>query len=602
MADCGEQMENPIYVVTQSSDVSEYLPEQWQTCESINSLRSGRKKLRDNKPAMVVLCIGGDEDILLGQEIARYIREGMANRDTRIVLLHDPAQQLDEVAWLEEFQINACLTADPARQHFNRSVLNRELDTFSYIENNYRQHDAETEMLVCITRFSRADENITTLLSTFAETLAKLSHAICHFEIYIEMESRYRVRNRDRSKKHLAEQMQAIVVNGQLPACLSMAIAEQKPQINLLHDNGGIDALLARIETPVGSYLTFPIVVYNRVICLLFFLIPEAEMARVSMKQINIINKAAEQLTVLLERKQAESSLKKQYTRLKDTLLELKSTKQALAHNEKLASIGRMAAGIAHEINNPLSFVISNFTSMDSYLDNIIKLQEMQSELLTSIDIQQDQKVTALKQHLAEFEEQAGIEFILEDIRAIVADSFNGLQRVKNIITDLSSFSHNYDGQKDYIDIAIVLSDTLKMLKYDLTDKVIVKQDIRFEKAFYSNAGLMEQVLINLIKNALQALVDAGTEAPEIAISAQETAGGLTLTVRDNGPGMSEAVKAKIYEPFFTTKGVGAGTGLGLSVVYNIVQRLGGMIECESQLGQFTQFTLTFPLAQPEEE
>lgn len=589
-------MEYPVLVVCQSNDGSQFLPEDWFSYELVTSLRNARKKMRHMKPALVILCVGTEEDISLAEDVAGYIRQGLSNQDSRMVLLHEASLQIDEVAWLEQHQINACLSTSPAKTMFNRSVFKREIETFHHIESNNQQHEAETELLICITRFSRAEENINVLLASFSASLSKLCHAACSFEIYIESHSRIQVRAPDSVPREWLSTMQSLAAVDSLSPCIAQAIDEQNPQINLLQQDTGIEALTRQVPEEIGSYLTFPIVVYNKVVCVLFYLIPEKEMSRVSMKQINIINKAAEQLTILLERKRAETSLKKQYNRLKDTLLELKSTKQALEHNEKLASIGRMAAGIAHEINNPLSFVMSNIASMDEYLNNIMQLQAMQSELLLSIDIQQNQKASALHQNISQFEEQAGIPFILEDIRAVVSDSFNGLQRVKNIITDLRSFSHNHQTEKTECDISTVLDETLKMVRYDLPDTVTIKQDVSFDKVFYSHAGLMEQVLINLIKNAVQALSEAETDNPQIMIKVTEENAHLMVTVEDNGPGMSEQTKAKIYEPFFTTKKIGDGTGLGLSVVYNIVQRLEGTIECDSVLGSHTRFVLRFPL------
>ncbi len=589
-------MDSTVFVVGQSAKTSVFLTDNGIAFELLTSLRNAKKKLRSTKPALVVLSVTSEEDIHLCQGVARYVRQGLVNLDTRLVLLHEPGQKVDEVSWFDECQINACLTPSLERSTLNASVLKREIATFEYIENTQKQHDAETEMLVCISRFSRADENITALLSIFSEALARLCHAACSFEIYIENQTGFRVKSTGTETAESASALGQLLRHNQVPTIIRQAIDEKHPQINLLQENAGIESVTSLIDDEIGSYLAFPVVVYNRVVCLLFYLIPESEMDRVSMKQINIINKAAEQLTVLLERKQAESSLKKQYKRLRDTLLELKTTKEALAHNEKLASIGRMAAGIAHEINNPLSFVMSNFSSMDGYIDSIIQLQSMQSELLTAIDIQQDHEAVHLKKSLNDFEEQAGIPFILEDIRAIVSDSFNGLQRVKNIITDLKSFSHNQAGEKTFCDIKTVLDESLKMLSYDLENRVSITQEVSFSGVFYSCAGLLEQVLLNIIKNAAQAMEKAGTQAPAISIKISEIDDKLEIRIKDNGPGMSKETKAKIFEPFFTTKPIGEGTGLGLSVVYNIVQRLDGRIECNSKPGLFAEFVMHFPL------
>ena len=417
---------------------------------------------------MVLLCVGSADDEQLSKQVAEYVREGLSNFDTRMVLVRDAELDLDDAAWMENYHINVCLVAQNEKVAFNKTVLNRELETFAYIENNHRQHDAETEMLMCITRFSRADENLSELLKTFSHTLALLCHSACSFHIRIKNNEQWAVDFSDYHDDSLLSCLNTLISNSDSSASLKQALEEKNPQINLLQGDTGLETITKNLPVTIGSYLTFPIVVYDQVIYLLLYLIPQADMDKVSMKQINVINKAAEQLTILLERKQAESSLKKQYRRLMNTLLELKSTRQELAHNEKIASIVRMAAGIAHEINNPLSYVISNFSSMDKYLESIMQLQDMQTEFLTSIDIQQNQKAQHLQQQLSEFKEEADIPFVLEDIRAVVSDSYHGLQRVKNIITDLKSFTHSQATELEHCDIQKVIDDTLKIFKYDI--------------------------------------------------------------------------------------------------------------------------------------
>jgi len=243
---------------------------------------------------------------------------------------------------------------------------------------------------------------------------------------------------------------------------LQHTIDEKHPQIDLIPNKIDLSSIESHLQTTIGSYLTFPIVAYGNVLYLLFYLIPDAHMDKVSMRKINIINKACEQLTILLERRQAEVSLKNQYERLKKALVDLKSTKQELAHKEKMASIGQMAAGIAHEINNPLSYVISNFSSMDSYLESIVKLQKLQSEFLQSIDLGQDQKISQMKQSITDYEEEADIQFVFEDIRSVISDSSNGLKRVKNIITDLKSFTYSQSTELEICDINYVVDETIK--------------------------------------------------------------------------------------------------------------------------------------------
>lgn len=553
--------------------------------------------MRQAKPSLVLLCIDSHDDVALCQSVSQYIREGLANAVSRIVVMHSDSEKLDEVEWLEEFQVNACLCARQEKSLFNQSVLKREIDTFNYIESTNKQHDAETEMLMCISQFSRANETTKELLSTFSQSLARLCHAAYSCEIYISNDG-YRASSAKDTPNNMNEAFQSIFTCKSLPNFLLKTIEEQQPQIDLLHANSGIDALLSQSSASIGSYLAFPIVVYKRVLCLLFFLILESEMSRVSMRQINIINKASEQLTILLERRKAEYSLKNQYKRLQSALVELKSTKEELESREKLASIGRMAAGIAHEINNPLSFVISNFSSMDKYLESIMTLQSMQSELLTCIDIQQSQEAQKLKESLISFRQREGIEFVLEDIRAIVTDSFNGLQRVESIIADLRSFTDIKTSEGDTCDVHKVLNETLKMYKYDEQSTVDIRFDIPSLTPIPFNTGAIEQVINNVVKNAIQAFEGTDIKEPTVTVKAFNESDCFHLVVSDNGPGIDEKTKAKMYEPFFTTKPIGQGVGLGLSVSLNIVQKLGGSLSCITEPGVLTEFRISLPLKQ----
>jgi phosphoglycerate-specific signal transduction histidine kinase len=419
-----------------NNEIREAVLGNWRESEHYSSFRSIKKQFRHNKPALIVACIREDEDENLSKQVTQYVREGLANQDTRIVLLHESSFELDEIRWMEELQINGCLLAEESKQSFNLTTLNREIDTFLYIDNNRRQHDAETEMLMCITRFSRDNESLTELLKVFSSTLSKLCCSSCSFHIHMKNIDQATIDYCDNDKEGMVEKLNQLLGLPKIPGYLQHSLDERQPQINLLPDDINLDAIQSQINENIGSYLTFPIIVYEKVLYLLVYFIPENQMNNVSMKQINVINKASEQLTMLLERRQAESSLKKQYKRLQNTLIELKSAKEELQHKEKMASIGQMAAGIAHEINNPLSYVISNFSSMDNYLNSIIQLQDLQSKFLESIESGQDQKINELKKNISRFEEEEDISFILEDIRAVISDSHSGVKRVKNIITD----------------------------------------------------------------------------------------------------------------------------------------------------------------------
>ncbi len=587
----------PSVIIVDRSEQFLTLFEKWHPCEHHKSFRSIKKQFSRQKPSLIVICINSKDDEDLCQKVTEFVRIGLSNMDTRIVIMRNPEFVIDEVLWMEKFQVNGCLLNNEKNQTINLSILNREIDTFLHIENNRILHDAETDMLMCITQFSKDNEPVNILLQNFSSTLSSLCYARCCLHIKVEDNTTGNITYHLPNNNELLTRYNQALNLPKLPNYLCSALDEKKPQINLLPENINLKPIEEELGFTIGSYLTFPISSYNKVLYLLLYFIPDTDMDKVSMKQINVINKACEQLTMLLERRQAETSLKKQYQRLKNTLIELKGTKEELKNQEKMASIGQMAAGIAHEINNPLSYVISNFSSMDRYLNSIMQLQDLQAEFLNSIDLKQDHHVHALKQSIHDFHEDQDISFVLEDIRAVVSDSHSGLTRVKNIISDLKSFTYSQSTDLEECHIEQVIEETLKILKYDIDESIKINKELSQLPEFMAHNGLMQQVITNLVKNAAQALTEAETKKPTIIINTSLKEDLIFISIKDNGPGIPEDVRSNIFEPFFTTKKVGEGTGLGLSVTFNIIKKLGGEIHLNSEVNHFTEFVISFPIS-----
>lgn len=586
----------PSVIVIGNDTIPTNLLGNWIEYTHYSSFRPIKKAIRKATPALIIACITNEDEENIAKQVAEYIRNGLANQDIRIALIHEPSFHLDEISWMEGFRANICLSADIKKQSFILATLNREIDTYVHIETNKRQHDAETDMLMCITQFSRDKESLQDLLKTFSNSLSTLCYSPCGFHIKIRKDNLGIIDFCSNSNEDLVKNLSISLGLPTIPDYLKITLNEKKPQINLLPENISLKLIEEKIGTKIGSYLTFPISVYDNTIYLLMYFIPENQMDKVSMKQINVINKACEQLTMLLERRQAENSLKKQYSRLKTTLIDLKTTKEELKQQEKMANIGQMAAGIAHEINNPLSFVMSNFSSMDEYLTSIIQLQDLQSKFLDSIEIGQDNKIQELKNNISKFQQEEDIDFVLGDIRAVVSESHKGLKRVKNIITDLKSFTYSQSTELEVCNITEAINDTLKVLSYDLSDTITIEKRLSELPSFLAHNGLMQQVLTNLIKNAGQALIQADSPTPKITISTLHKNTSVYITIEDNGPGIPIEARNKIFEPFYTTKTVGEGTGLGLSVTFNIIKKLGGTIRMESEEQEFTRFIISFPI------
>jgi len=267
---------------------------------------------------------------------------------------------------------------------------------------------------------------------------------------------------------------------------------------------------------------------------------------------------------------------------------ELKTTQAKIFQQEKLASIGQLAAGIAHEINNPIGFVYSNLDTLSTYTQRLLEFISIQQEVLeSSADTDSktllDKKKTELK-----------IDFIVEDINGLIKESLDGMERVKKIVMDLKSFSRVDDEEYTHADVNECIETTLNIVWNELKYKATVTKeygDIPLTKCYPRQ---LNQVFMNILVNAAQAIEEKG----EIRIKSWHDNGSIFVSISDTGPGIPEENLNRIFEPFFTTKEVGKGTGLGLSITYDIVKKHGGNIKVESKLGQGTTFVVSIPVVE----
>ena len=266
-------------------------------------------------------------------------------------------------------------------------------------------------------------------------------------------------------------------------------------------------------------------------------------------------------------------------TDLRNTLGELEETKQQLIHSEKLASIGQLAAGVAHEINTPLGYVSSNMESLAEYLDDIKlawgDIEENNSEFAKQLSAKHD------------------LEFIFDDTHSILESVESGLKRIRVISKDLGHFSQmekmpiaNVDINKDVIQLAV------NMVASELNPNIDI--DINLAELPLINCLPIElsQVLVNLLMNANDAISDNG----KIDIQSRLHNQCIHITIADNGCGMEQSTVNKLFDPFFTTKEVGEGTGLGLSVSHKIIESHQGSITVESKPGKGSRFNIAIPV------
>lgn len=258
----------------------------------------------------------------------------------------------------------------------------------------------------------------------------------------------------------------------------------------------------------------------------------------------------------------------------------LLSLNKQLIHSEKMASIGQLAAGIAHEINNPIGFVNSNVSTLEEYLDNIKRY----------IDAAKNNKETPV---LDEIYERENISYIFEDIPDLMTASKDGIDRVKNIVAGLGGYSHNESSEKTLSNIDDLIDQSLTLVRNELKNKADVKKqlDCKIEVLVYPQKLL--QVFVNMLVNASHAMEEYG----KIEISTYKDKEFIVIKIKDNGTGIADEYKSKLFEPFFTTKPVGSGTGLGLHIVHNIICEHNGNIRVESKLGVGTMFTIELPIS-----
>ncbi|RMH65661.1 MAG: hypothetical protein D6677_01920, partial [Calditrichaeota bacterium] len=249
---------------------------------------------------------------------------------------------------------------------------------------------------------------------------------------------------------------------------------------------------------------------------------------------------------------------------------ELQEKESQLIHSEKMASLGHLVAGISHELNNPISFIYANMKILNTYLD------DLQKELET---VDEDELRKRMEEQITE-------------LRSIIEDSARGSLAVKQIVKDLKSFSRLDQAEYKSIRPSELVDTCLKMMKTQIGDRVEVLRQIEFDEPVLCNPGQLNQVIINLMTNAVQAMQYEGT----LIVRTEKSEDAWSLSVADSGPGIPAEVLPNIFDPFFTTKDVDQGTGLGLSVSHTIIEKHGGKITAENRAGGGAVFRIILPL------
>jgi two-component system sensor histidine kinase HupT/HoxJ len=285
--------------------------------------------------------------------------------------------------------------------------------------------------------------------------------------------------------------------------------------------------------------------------------------------------------TVWVGRPTAE--LKRAYQEMRTAHEALKRTQQQLLHSEKMASLGQLVAGVAHELNNPISFVLGNVHALRKYCDRLQTYMAAQHAQADEATLQ------TLRQKLR-------IEHLLADLPSLIEGTLEGAQRTADIVHSLKRFSAMDSEERVPVNLADVMDRAIHWVQKGYTHPVAVHWQKGEPCRVTGSAGQLQQVVMNLLQNAFDAVVGTPGHQPEVWVSIACADGLARLTVRDNGPGIPPEHLLRIFDPFFTTKSVGKGTGLGLSISYGIVEQHGGRLSARNG-EQGAEFWMELPLA-----
>ena len=293
----------------------------------------------------------------------------------------------------------------------------------------------------------------------------------------------------------------------------------------------------------------------------------------------------------ITERKRAEHRLQESCNQLEAANEQLKHHKNQIVQSEKLASIGQLAAGVAHEINNPIGFISSNLGTILEYADTMRALIRLYGERDAADPA--DPARGELDRKIAAIKEEDDLDFILDDLDGVLSESMEGVKRVAEIVQNLKSFAREDSPERRPHDINEGIEAMIRMVWNQLKYTCTVERDYGQVPVVQCHPGQINQVVMNMLVNASQAMPEEGGA---VRVATAVVGGELEITIADNGKGIPPEILPRIFDPFFTTKDVGKGTGLGLSISHGIIQDHRGRIEGASEPGRGTEFRIYLPL------
>jgi signal transduction histidine kinase/DNA-binding response OmpR family regulator len=513
-----------------------------------------------------------------GLEVVRFIREELANKSIRIILRTGQPGQAPESKVILEYEINDYKQKTDLTVEKLFSAVVTAIRSYRDIR-TIEQSRKGMEMIISASSYMLKTKSIMLFAAGVLNQIISL--------LYISHDAFYLRSRADEASgftaKEDGEDMKVLAGAGKYAGLEDSSFPDglMDSQIALVHK---------AIETETNIYDdgTFVIVLKGREgVHGILYLEDCPPLPEIDLRLIAIFcNNVSEAFSNILLYEELEEKVKERTRELQKANDELKAAQAQMLQQEKMASIGQLAAGIAHEINNPMSYIISNLATLDGYIRKLSEFIERIPSGTGDACLEADLLMTIASQ-----KKELDIGFIGSDIRSLAAESLSGAHRVQKIVNDLRIFSSVDTPGSATANVNECIEATIEVLGEQLRSKADVVKDLTDPLSAKCAADRLNLVFLNILLNAAQAIGTHGTIYVKTHMEGAES----VISIRDTGVGIPPDRLSRIFEPFYTTKDVGMGIGLGLTIAYDIVRSCGGIIAVQSEVGIGTCFTITLP-------
>lgn len=444
----------------------------------------------------------------------------------------------------------------------------------------------QLEYITSISSVALREPSVGRLIQRFIQRTAEFTH--CDWAYYVPLaKHNFQLKNQYRYSNKPDIKLDSLNAKNIKNSVLQNMINQNEAETCILGDD-----FLHNTEITFELVILFPIVFEKGTYgCVIFCYQGESIEFSDQIIRVQTIETIRTQVADAIKRRLTEQTLHNRVTELHDSNKALEDTQKQLLRSERMASIGQLAAGVAHEINNPIGYVASNLETLTEYLHSFLtvvnQLPELHKNYLTDT-----QSIKAQLDDIQQLMQAEDFEFIANDSQALLTETQKGLHRVKQIVAGLKTFSHmDEDGFKPF-DLEECIQQALAVCWNQLKYKVDIIQHLAENTMISGNKGQIEQVLVNMFINALHAMEEKGGLLTVVSFCDGQN---VRVSITDTGSGIPENSLTKMFDPFYTTKPVGVGTGLGLSISLNIIEKHQGSIDVKSKEGFGTCFTISFP-------